>query len=1290
MENPVAYLPMDRRHALVRGQALPDRAQGAALFADISGFTPLTEALVRELGPQRGAEELTRYLNLVYDAVIEEVHRYGGSVIAFAGDAITCWLDGDAGVRATACALAMQQTMQQFSAIHTPAGNTVALAMKAAIAVGAARRFLVGDPAVRVIDALAGETLVRLANAEHQAQRGETVVDETALPALAGLVEVGEVRHVPETEQTVAVVTGFQPASPEVNSPATAPQAQLAAPWPSLPADAIPAEEIRPWLLPQVYERLRQGLGGFLAELRPTVALFLRFGGIDYDHDEAAGAKLDAYIRWVLEVVARYEGTLIDLNIGDKGSYLYINFGAPVAHEDNAERAAATALALRNQPEQLSDIGQVQIGISQGRMRAGAYGGTNHRTYGVLGDEVNMAARLMMAAKPGQILVSLAAQQSIGRGFALAELPPIRVKGKSEPAVIFALTDSQQTQGFQLTKPEYTLPMVGREAELALLTAKLTKATQGQGQWIGVVGEAGLGKSRLVAALVELAAAQGFALYGGECESYGVNSSYLVWQPIWQGILGINTDWRLSRQLYALQRKLRAINPALVARLPLLGAVLNIEIPDNDLTLSLDAKLRKSSLEALLVDCLRAEARQTPLVIVLEACQWLDALSQDLLETIGLIIADLPVLVVCAYRPQEEVRLHTSPIRALPYYTEILCAPLTTDEAVQFAQLKVAQLLGHATEVPLSLVQRLTAQAEGNPFYLEELLTYLHYRGVDFQNSAALDQVELPDSLQRLVLSLVDQLSESQKITVKVASVIGRVFREAWLYGAYPELGDPTRIHTDLERLRQQEIMVREPSDPELLYLFRQVITQGVTYESLPYAMKAVLHEQIAQFIEQHYPDTLDQQLDLLAYHYAHSPNVEKQRFYLRKAGEAAQAAYANPAAIDYYQRVLPLVPQAEQAELLLKLGQVLELVGQWHEASERYQQALEIAGRLAVLTVQAQAQRALGWLLRKQGDYPAARQWMEQARTNFMQIGDPAGVSYLLADIGEVYRLQTKFEEAHSYYAESLQLAATVATPREQMAVRAYALKGAGTVATWQGDYAAAQTLNEESLTIRRELGDKPGVATMLNNLAIVAGLQQDMPGAYQLNEESLAVFRELGDLWSLGTLLNNQAVVASALGDYAEARRLLQESLSIRRQLGDKAGLAFSLNTLADVVLDEGDYLAAPSLLAESLRLNRELGDQTAIAYLMEDYAGLAAAQDQPVRAMRLAGFAAALRQTVGAPLPPTEQERVDRMLAPARRVLAADAIAMAWATGASLALPAAVEYALSQADDLAAPES
>jgi tetratricopeptide (TPR) repeat protein len=181
-------------------------------------------------------------------------------------------------------------------------------------------------------------------------------------------------------------------------------------------------------------------------------------------------------------------------------------------------------------------------------------------------------------------------------------------------------------------------------------------------------------------------------------------------------------------------------------------------------------------------------------------------------------------------------------------------------------------------------------------------------------------------------------------------------------------------------------------------------------------------------------------------------------------------------------------------------------------------------------------------------------------------------------------------------------------------------------------------------------------------------------------MNEESLALFREMGDRWAVGQLLNNQACVASDQGEYAEARLLLQESLQIRRQLGDKAGLALSLNTLADVVLDEGAFADARPLLDESLVINRELGDQTSIAYLIEDYGGLAAAESDAHKALQLAGFAAALRESIGAPLPPSEQTRVDRMIAPARQALPESAVTAAWETGRALLLDQAIELALS----------
>ncbi len=423
------YLPMDRRQALVRDQRLPDRTSGAALFADISGFTPLTAALARELGLQRGAEELTRLLNEVYGVLIAEIHRHGGSVIGFSGDAITCWLDGDDGLRATTCGLAMQRAMAPFDSIQTPAGTAISLAIKVAVVTGPVRRFLVGDPRVQNIEVIAGRTLDLLAEAEHHADRGEVVVHADVVREAGEQISVSAWRRDEETGEDLAVVHGL----PTTVSPR---------PWPELPPNCLPDEQCRPWLQPAVYRRLSEGPRQFLAELRPAVALFACFTGIDYDRDPEAGNRLDAFVRWVQGILERQEGSLIQLTIGDKGSYLYAAFGAPVAHSDDEVRAVETALALQAVPPELGFITGIQVGITKGRMRTGAYGSTTQRTYGVLGDRTNLAARLMQAATEG-ILCDEAVYEGAREHLAFQALPPIQVKGKAEPIPVYRPSGDQ-------------------------------------------------------------------------------------------------------------------------------------------------------------------------------------------------------------------------------------------------------------------------------------------------------------------------------------------------------------------------------------------------------------------------------------------------------------------------------------------------------------------------------------------------------------------------------------------------------------------------------------------------------------------------------------------------------------------------------------------------------------------------------------------------------------------------------------------------------------------------------
>jgi CheY-like chemotaxis protein len=416
-----AYLPMDRRHALAAGAALPSAVEGSCLFADVSGFTPLTDAMAHSLGRERGAEEVTRLVDRVNEALIAEVHRRRGSVIGFSGDAVTCWFDGDDGARALAAALAIQRAMAAFAELPSPDGTLRTLHVKVAVASGPAIRLLVGDPGQQRMEVMAGPALDRLALVSAAVASGEVLASAELAATLADRIEVAERRGGSGHARIRAVIAEDEPL-----------------PWPEFAPDTLDDEVCRPWLLPAVFERLAEGGAAFLAELRPAVAMMVRFVGIDYRDASEAEARLDRFVRWLQGVVAGYEGSLIQLSVEDKGSYLYVAFGAPDERGDAAAQALSAAVALQRRPPELDFIERLSIGVAAGTMRAGSYGSPDRRTYGVLGLPVIVAARLMMASDD-LTLCDEVVQGAGGAEFAFEALGERALKGIAEPTPIFLL-----------------------------------------------------------------------------------------------------------------------------------------------------------------------------------------------------------------------------------------------------------------------------------------------------------------------------------------------------------------------------------------------------------------------------------------------------------------------------------------------------------------------------------------------------------------------------------------------------------------------------------------------------------------------------------------------------------------------------------------------------------------------------------------------------------------------------------------------------------------------------------
>ncbi|MCA9705454.1 MAG: AAA family ATPase [Myxococcales bacterium] len=908
---------------MAEGVELPARARGTALFADISGFTPLTEALVDELGARRGGEELTRHLNRVYGALIHQVHCFRGSVIGFSGDAITCWFPDDEGRRATTCGLRLQAAMRELGSVDTPSGATHALSIKVAVTGGVARRLRVGAPDVQVIDVLAGAMLDRLAHAEGLAERGTLVVGAEVHAALP-----------PGT----AVVRWRGDGFAEIDA---LPRLEPESPWPPLGDDAIPLAQLRPWLQPAVWERVRDQQAEFLAELRPAVALFVRFSGLDFETNDGVGEQLDAYVRWTQQVLERYGGTLVQLTTGDKGSYLYAVFGAPVAHEDDVERALAAAAILREPPLRASGVEAVQLGMSRGRVRAGAYGSETRRTYGALGHETNVAARLMSHAAPGQLLVSPRIATAAAPGHVLRPLGEVVLKGKREPLAVFGY------EGRREAAPTTAMhaPIVGRARERAVLHEEVERLrSAGTAGVVLLEGEAGIGKSSLLRDLVEHARSGPRALpvLVAAADALESSTAFYAWRAVFWGLLGVEpTHEPAAIQARVLARLPEGLHPLA----PLLGAVIDAmgTIASDDPRVH--GSLRAASLPRYLAAVFAALTRAEPTVLVVEDAHWLDSSSWALLTLV--VRAHPALLAVVSTRPPDAPPEPYRALRAGARTRFLALAAMEPDDVLAL----VSRCLG-VERVPERVARLIHDKAEGNPFFGEELAYALREAGlVGVEDGACvfeapdLEAFDFPDTIEALVTSRIDRLAPSDQSALKVASVIGRAFDVMTLRDLLSGEAERTRLPDSLGRMTATGLMLCETPWPRASYLFKHAITRDVAYNLMLFEQRRELHRAVADWYERVHADDLAPYLALLAQHRVKAveglaepapERVREAERALARAGVQALESGATLEALGLADQGLALLPwlpaSRERDELELELrsvrGSALVLIG--------------------------------------------------------------------------------------------------------------------------------------------------------------------------------------------------------------------------------------------------------------------------------------------------------------------------------------------------------------------------
>jgi class 3 adenylate cyclase/tetratricopeptide (TPR) repeat protein len=957
----------------------------------------------------------------------------------------------------------------------------------------------------------------------------------------------------------------------------------------------------------------------------------------DRDPEEAR-QLLDPVLERMMAAVHRYEGTVNQV-LGDGIMAL---FGAPIAHEDHAVRACYAALAVQEAIRRYNEAVrrthgitvQIRVGLNSGEVIVRAIGNDLHMDYSAIGQTTHLAARMEQLATPGSILLA-ADTLRLAEGFVQVNaLGPVPVKGLAEPVEVFELVGvTSVRRRLQAAAARGLTRFVGREAELAVLTQALERAGASHGQVVSIVGEAGVGKSRLVYECLHSHWTQGWRVLEAASVSYGKATPYFPVLDLLKRYAQVD-DSDDTRTIRAkVTGHVLTLDEALQDTIPALLVLLEALPPDNPFLHLEPPQRRQRTLEALQRLLLR-ESQVQPLLLVFEDLHWIDSETQVLLDNLVERLAAASLLVLVNYRPEYQHGWGSK-----TYYTQLRLDPLLPASAAKVLQ----ALLGDDPSLA-PLTQILIARTEGNPFFLEESVRTLVETQVlvgdpgAYRLAQALPTIQVPATVQAVLAARIDRLPPAVKRLLQTAAVIGHEVPMPLLQ-ALAELPEAD-LHRGFDHLQAAEFLYETRLFPEREFTFKHALTHEVAYGSLPHERRRVLHARILEALETFAADRLAEQVERFALHALRGEVWDKAVTYGRQAGARATDRAAFRAAATCYEQALdalghlPETPDTEglAAELRLDLaGRALQPLGEYGrelallreaEALARArddgaqlarvlgrmanvfrrvgdyagglaagQQALALATDCGDLALQARASFFLGGLYEAIGDYGrAAELFRRNVEARFSGTGRQDGQIHALAWLARALSELGQFTEARRHGEEALRLATVEGRGTEPM----FAHRSLGHLYLEQGDLATAIRLLDQSLTLCR--------AAELWNLR--AGITGDLGYAYALVgrraegrtllEEALKENLRMGALHNQSLYVARLSAVCLLEWRVDEAMQHAHQALDLARQYGERGVEAFALYQLGAVhaQADPTEVAQSEARYREALALAEALG--------------------------------------------------------------------------------------------------
>lgn len=924
------------------GDVRPDAREfhGAALIADVSGFTALAERLAAR-GPE-GVEDLSRLVNTWFGAMVDTIASHGGDLVRFAGDAPIAVFPvdgpsdrlGNAVARASQCGAALTDVMRSLRSADTEVNVRVGIGaglLVAAVAGGVDGRweFVVGGAPIR-----------DMAAAEKQAGPGEVVLSAGAAAAAA------EVSGAP-----VACV---------------------------LDAPQLSDDVARAFVPPAALHFLDAGQAVWTAEVTRATVLFLGLGGIALDTAGDAPRLQEALMRLQGPIVDQ-GGSLMQFLYDDKGLTLVVAWGiAGHRHEDDAVRAARAAAACRRAAETARLPGfSVRGGLATGKVFCGWRGHDGRREYALIGTTVNRAARLMTLERADgrhgpdhDVLADEATAHAAGRAQRFEPAGAVALKGSPAPVPAFGVSEADDgappPTGSEaaVAAPDF----VGRDSELARLTATWAAVRAGGSGTIVIRGEAGMGKSTLVSLALASARTHGLSVAFGSVEALSTSAPYLPWRRVLATLLGLDDTLSLQARASALVATLSA-EGALAAFAPLVAEVVGLPVPDNDLTSRLVQQPRVDKAREVVVALVKARAAATPIAIVLDNLHWMDSLSIGLASALS-GVAGLALVLV------------TRPLQADPPSAAADLVKAPGVQVIDLARLSaedVRRLIGRrlrVTHVPDDLANAVESRAAGFPLFVGELVRSLVDAGVVSVSGstcvladagARLRHHQFPDSVQGVIADRLDRLGADEQLTLKVASAIGSPVHRAAITAVHPLAPSPAAVDAMLATLTTRGFLLPRGDAFE----FGHAVMRDVAYGLMPGDQRRPLHRRIAQWFESH-PGSVP--AAVMAHHWMEADDGPASLTWLERAGAEASRLGAAREAVQHFRSAFavagrsgaPAVEPERRVRWLRTLGHAQSELGAMDDSVRQLTAALDLLGRRLPRTPAAMAGRLVTETLRQ------------------------------------------------------------------------------------------------------------------------------------------------------------------------------------------------------------------------------------------------------------------------------------------------------------------------------------